>query len=139
MHKKEVKHAQSEHHHATSTNATSHTGHHLEERLIDNLVQLQKVHTDLADKFDKLSKQISDLVGLFELSARAFAKQVNIPGAEKDREFLDKIDKLLEQNKTIAKGLTLVEEKMRERLYGSPSPPAQRMQYAPDARPLPRI
>ena len=139
MHKKEAKHTQSEHHHAASANAISHTSHQLEERLIDNLVQLQRVHTDLADKFDKLSKQIADLVGLFELSARAFAKQVNIPGAEKDREFLDKIDKLLEQNKTIAKGLTLVEEKMRERLYGSPSPPVQRMQYTPDARPLPRI
>ncbi|MEK6896217.1 MAG: hypothetical protein AABX12_02030 [Nanoarchaeota archaeon] len=136
MHKKEDKHE----HHAAHTQHTPQTSHQLEERLIDNLVQLQRVHTDLADKFDKLSKQIADLVGLFELSARAFAKQVNIPGAEKDREFLDKIDKLLEQNKTIAKGLTLVEEKMRERLYGTPTHAlGSRPQYAPDARPLPRI
>jgi len=136
MHKKESKHE----HNAAHTQHAPQAGHQLEERLIDNLVQLQRVHTDLADKFDKLSKQIADLVGLFEISARAFAKQVNIPGAEKDREFLDKIDKLLEQNKTIAKGLTLVEEKMRERLYGTPTrTPGSRPQYAPDARPLPRI
>lgn len=138
MHKKEAKHTRSVHH-------TTHTQspHQLEERLIDNLVQLQKVHTDLADKFHALSKQIESLVGLFELSARAFAKQVNVPGAEKDREFLDKIDRLLDQNKTIAKGLTLMEEKMRERLYGaqpqaSPSP-FSRPQPTMDARPLPRI
>lgn len=138
MHKKEAKRVPSTHHvaHAQSP-------HQLEERLIDNLVQLQKVHTDLADKFHALSKQIEGLVGLFELSARAFAKQVNVPGAEKDREFLDKIDRLLDQNKTIAKGLTLMEEKMRERLYGtqpqgSPSP-FSRPQPMMDARPLPRI
>lgn len=138
MHKKEAKHAHSVHH-ATSSSSPR----QLEERLIDNLVQLQKVHTDLADKFHALSKQIESLVGLFELSARAFAKQVNVPGAEKDREFLDKIDRLLDQNKTIAKGLTLMEEKMRERLYGtqpqaSPSP-FSRPAPVVDARPLPRI
>jgi len=39
--------------------------------------------------------------------------------ASKDHEFLQKIDKLLEQNKVLAKGLTLMEQKLRERMYGS--------------------
>src|SRR3989344_14129 len=108
----------------------------LEDTILHNLIELQKVHTSLAEKFDSLSKQINSLLNLFELSARAFAKQAPMQAIEKDREFLDKIDKLLEQNKTIAKGLTLMEEKMRERIYGSPSssfpqqPPFQQPQFA---------
>ena len=66
------------------------------------------------------------------MSARSFAKQPQIQITEKDKEFLEKIDKLLEQNKTIAKGLTLMEQKMRERLYGpvypAEQPPQRRMQ-----------
>lgn len=120
----------------------------LEERIMQNLVGLQKVHTDLAEKFTKLSDQITQLLTLFEVSARAFAKQANIQGIEKDKEFLDKIDKLLDQNKVIAKGLTMMEGKMRERLYGQPEgtsnlpqgmqqPPTQRSPEVP--RPLPRF
>lgn len=96
-------------------------GGSLEEKIVHNLVELQKVHTDLAEKFTKLSNQISQLLTLFEMSAREFSKQINMPAIEKDKEFLDKIDKLLEQNKTIAKGLTMMEEKMREKIYGGPS------------------
>ncbi len=120
------------------------SGEALEERLIHNMVELQKVHTDLAEKFDKLSSQIGQLLTLFEVSARSFAKQSGIQGVEKDKEFLDKIDKLLDQNKLIAKGLTLMEDKMRERLYGQPSQSTQQMPPGPrppmDApRPLPRF
>ena len=32
--------------------------HTIEKKIIENLVELQKVHTDLADKFDKFSKQL---------------------------------------------------------------------------------
>ena len=37
----------------------------LEEKILENLVELQKVHTNLAEKFDKLSSNISNLLGLF--------------------------------------------------------------------------
>lgn len=124
--------------------SSKHEPRALEDKIVHNLVELQKVHADLAEKFEKLSSQMGQLLGLFELSARAFAKQTNLPGVEKDREFLDKIDKLLEQNKTIAKGLTLMEEKMRERILGqghptSPPPmqPPQRPFEVP--RPLPKF
>lgn len=129
MHKKE--------HHSTHTPPLHKqtTNQALEERIIHNLVELQKVHTDLSEKFSKLSNQIEQLLTLFEVSARAFAKQANIQGIEKDKEFLDKIDKLLDQNKLIAKGLTLMEGKMRERLYGQNEMPSSGMQQ-PTTRPL---
>jgi hypothetical protein len=90
----------------------------LDQKLIENLVELQKVHTAMAEKFDKLSGQIANLLSLFEIAAKSFATHPANQVAEKDKDFLDKIDKLLDQNKTIAKGLTLIEEKVRERMYG---------------------
>lgn len=90
---------------------------HIEEKLLENLVALQKVNIDMSEKFDKLAKEISSLLVLFELAAKNFSKHSTGKITEADKEFLDKIDKLLEQNKTIAKGLTLMEEQMRKRLY----------------------
>jgi len=90
----------------------------IERKLIENLVGLQKAETALIEKFDKLSDQISALLALFETAARSFAKQPEVKAGEKDKEFLSKIDRLLEQNKTIARGLTLMEEKVREKIYG---------------------
>ena len=113
----------------------------LQKKIIENLVELQKVHSNLAEKFDKLALQISSLLSLFEKAAHSFAQQPAEEGAEKDKEFLDKIDRLLDQNKTLAKGLTLLEEKMRERVYG-PSQPTrapEEMRKVPSTRPLPRI
>ncbi len=104
----------------------------LEDHLAHSLVELQKVNLNLAEKFEKLSHQIENLLALFELAARSFAKQPHMQTTEKDKEFLDKIDKLLEQNKVLAKGLTLMEEKMRERLYG---PSVRPPQMSPQTQP----
>jgi hypothetical protein len=90
----------------------------VEKVLIENMVSLQKVHADLAEKFDKLTNEISTLLKLFEMAARSFSKSGPVKASVKDTEFLNKIDKLLEQNKTIAKGLSLMEEKVRQRMYG---------------------
>ncbi|MEK6844130.1 MAG: hypothetical protein AABX83_01760 [Nanoarchaeota archaeon] len=89
----------------------------IEDKVVENMVKLQKIHTDLAEKFDKLAKEISSLLSLFELAAKSFSKSPTIKTTETDKEFLDKIDKLLEQNKTIAKGLTLMEEQIRKKPY----------------------
>src|SRR3989344_196224 len=81
-----------------------HEPHHresIEEQTLHSLVELQKVHLHLAEKFDKLTVQIENLLALFELAARNFAKQPSMQNTEKDKEFLDKIDKLLDQNKII--------------------------------------
>ena len=119
MPKKRVKKSATRKKSTTKNKTATKKPERLENKILQNLVELQKVHTNLANKFEQLSDQISELLALFEMSARSFAKQPHIQVAEKDKEFLDKIDKLLEQNKTIARGLTLMEGKMREKLYGS--------------------
>ena len=89
--------------------------------LIENFVNLQKALTNLAVKFENLSDNIAKLLNLFEISAKSFAEKTpSLRDVEKDKEFLDKLNTLMEQNKTIAKGLTLMEEKLRERVYGQP-------------------
>jgi len=106
--------------------------------LVENFVNLQKAMTNLAKKFDDLSTQISKLLQLFEISAKSFAEKLSAgtgTDIEKDKEFLEKLDRLLEQNKVIAKGLTLMEEKMRERLYGHSIPRPRFSQHLPQRMP----
>lgn len=80
----------------------------VEHVLIENFVSLQKVMTNLAVKFDSLSSQISKLLELFEISAKTLAEKGEIGG---DKKVAEKLDNLLEQNKIIAKGITLLHEK----------------------------
>lgn len=104
-----------------SKSSTKKVDREIEHAILQNLVELQKVQTGMSEKFSHLAKEISSLLALFEVTARNFAK--NIPENDqftKDKEFLDKIDKLLDQNKTLAKGLTIMEERLRERLYSAP-------------------
>ena len=89
--------------------------------LLENSLALQKVVTNLAVKIDTLSNNMTKLLLLFEMSAKSFMSTPGgpmIPDVEKDKEFLNKLNMLIDQNKTIAKGLTLMEEKIRERVYG---------------------
>lgn len=122
----------------------------LHNKLIDNMVQLQLVQTKLAERLDKLSNQISDLLALFEKAARSFPDNPSIQhhSAEKDKakdkEFIDKINTLLEQNKTIAKGLTLMEERVRENVQENESPEESQGQEQEEnipaaPRPLPKF
>ncbi len=87
----------------------------LEEKMIENMNSLQKVQVQIAEKFDKLTNQLSDLLSLFESAAQTFAQDPLHQITDKDREFLEKVNQLIEQNKTIAKALTLMEEKLREK------------------------
>jgi len=84
----------------------------IEKTLIENFVSLQKVMVNLSIKFDNLTDQISKLLNLFEISAKTLAqKEFDTEGnKEKNKKIIEKIDKLLEQNKTIARGLTLIHE-----------------------------
>ncbi|MDP2925402.1 MAG: hypothetical protein Q8N99_03455 [Nanoarchaeota archaeon] len=97
----------------------------LEQALIDNFVNLQKVLTNLAIKFDELSNNISKLLQLFEISAKTFAEkysEATVNPEEVDKEFIKKLDSLLEQNKVISKGIMLMEERIRERNPSIQSP-----------------
>jgi hypothetical protein len=108
--------------------------------LIDNFVNLQKVLTDLTLKFDSLSTNISRLLQILEMSAKSFAKKQE-DGMPEDKDILKKLDTLLDQNKTVAKGLTLIEEKIRHKVYGDlPKESSDTQNFnAPRPRPLPRI
>ena len=101
--------------------------------LIQNSINLQKVVADLSVKFEKLSTQIAELLKLFEKSAKEFAEKQGL--SEKDKEFLSKIDKLMEQNKTIAQGLTLMERRIKEK----PFEEEEKEREIPIPKPLPEI
>lgn len=81
--------------------------------LIENFVSLQKVLTSLSSKFDDMTKKLSEVLDLFEESAKAFVKK-DIPKEQSSmvwqKEITDKIDSLFEQNKILARGLTLIHE-----------------------------
>jgi hypothetical protein len=84
--------------------------------LVENFAGLQKAMTNLAIKFESLSSQISNLLEVFELSAKNFVNST--PGAlnpDENKDIIIKIDSLLEQNKTLAKGLVTLEEKLRQK------------------------
>ncbi len=83
----------------------------VEKALIDNFVGLQKVMVNLSAKFDKLSDEMSKLLNLFEISAKAMAKKEF--QSEKDpaiKKIHDKLDNLSKQAGLIGKGLALIHE-----------------------------
>ena len=103
-----------------------------EQILIDNFVSLQKVMTNLAFKFDSLSTQLSKLLELFEISAKALAeKDFQMSKNKEDKKIIEKLDSLSEQNKIIARGLTMMHDKIPP--SGEISPPERAI---PPARPM---
>ena len=85
----------------------------VERILIENFVSLQKVMTNLSVRFDELSNQISKLLELFEISANALAKKdINFTKPMDEKKIMDKLESIVDQNKTIARGLTLMHERV---------------------------
>ncbi len=83
----------------------------MNEILIENFISLQKVMTNFAVKFEGLSTQISKLLELFEISAKALAeKDYSLGENKEDKKVVEKLDSLLQQNKIIAKGIALLHE-----------------------------
>lgn len=73
--------------------------------LIENFVGIQKTFLDLNEKLGSLTTHIEELLRLFEISAKNIAEKPEL-GFEK--EFTDKLNLLLEQNKLLARGITLI-------------------------------
>lgn len=98
--------------HGLSTKKTnSRYSSNTDKALIENFILLQKVMTNLSLKFDNLSSQISKLLELFEITAKTIAKREYEPEENKNnQELIKKLDNLAEQNKTIARGLTLMHD-----------------------------
>ncbi len=106
------------------------TAREREELLIENFVGLQHAMTNMSIKFGSLADNIEQLLRIFEEAAKGFASGER--GGDKD--MLKKIDSLLDQNKTIAKGLVLMEGKLRGRVE---EPVTDTSRVRP--RPLPSI
>lgn len=83
----------------------------IKEDILQNFVDLQDVLSNLALKIDDLTQQVSKLLRLFEESAKSF--QEASPEPSRDREFHSSIKTLLDQNKIIAKGISIIEERLR--------------------------
>ena len=91
------------------TRTTSQTD--VEKTLVNNFIALQKVMTNLALKFDDLSNQLSKLLDLFQISAKALAeKDFEVLSKKEHEDILKRLDNMSEQNKVLAKGLTLLHE-----------------------------
>lgn len=83
----------------------------VEKALIENFIGLQKVMVNLSAKFDALSSQISGLLQLFEISARALArKEISSQENLDAKKVMEKIDRLSAQAGLIGKGLALIHE-----------------------------
>jgi len=106
--------------------------------LIENFVSLQKVLTSLSYKFDDMAKKLSEVLDLFEESAKAFVKK-DVPKEQSaavwQKEITDKIDNLFEQNKILARGLTLIHEEATKVEVASTSPSIMTSMPVPPAPP----
>jgi len=101
----------------------------IEQALLENFVTLQKVLTKFSLKFEKISKDLDELLGLFKESAQSFEEKYP-GGMDKDHEELSsRLDTLIDQNKKIQNTLSMIEGRTRKQ------PPTN----APPTRPLPRI
>lgn len=83
----------------------------LAKQLIQTGVKVQSKSIDLMSSMDKLTKRIDKLVGLFEEASKHITEAETTE--ERINELTTKLESLLEQNKSIAKGLILLEKYVR--------------------------
>jgi hypothetical protein len=97
--------------------------------LLENFVLLQKALSDLAISFKALEQRMQRFLELVEKASQIEAKEIGIKevreiASESETKetkevpsgLAEKIEELLEQNKAIAEGMTLLEKILRERL-----------------------
>lgn len=90
----------------------------LTETLIENNILLQRKLIDVVEAINKLVHQNEEMLGIFkEASKHVNDIEVKDEGL---RPLIKKLDELLEQNRTIARGLLLLEKYTRERAQPSP-------------------
>jgi len=82
-----------------------------EELLIENFVGLQKAMINLSVKFENLSDNISKLLNVFELSAKDIVANKGRQSPEIDREIMNRINMLLDQNKNLMNSVRNLESK----------------------------
>lgn len=93
-------------------------------QLAENNLALQEKTAELIISVKELTKKIDDMVKIFEEAAKHIKEGT-------DRPLMEKLQNLLEQNKTIAKGLIMLEKYVREKSAMGGTQPFQ-------PKPLPR-
>lgn len=102
---------------------TSQSGHssHKHDDLVSSLIQhdisLQKKTVELITSFNSLSERIDKFLNVFEKAAS------RIERGEIEEPLAKKLEALIDQNKTIARGLLLLERYVREKTTVGFSPP----------------
>jgi hypothetical protein len=86
----------------------------IEKMLVENFISLQKVMVNLSVKFGDLSGDIKKLLETFDIAAKALSEKemVGINPKEESESILNKLSGLEDQNKILARGLTLMHEKV---------------------------
>lgn len=112
----------------------------MDRMVMENFVSLQKVLTNLSIKLDDLTTQVSKLLEVFEISAKSLAEK-DFDVERDNKELLEKIETLIDQNKTLARGVSLVHERIPREL---PQPqmftqPQQFTQSPPSIPAMPSI
>ncbi len=88
------------------------------EEFAQHVVDILDVLSHLAVKIDDLSNNIIKLLKLFEESAKSL--QEKRPEMPQEKEMPGVVKTLLDQNKIIAKSLSLIEERTRQAPYQPP-------------------
>lgn len=84
--------------------------------LIQSNISLEKVSVELLDNMSKLGERIDRMFGLFEEAAKKIEE-----GEILQQPLAKQLQDLIEQNRTIARGLLVLERYIRERSAGIPS------------------
>jgi len=88
--------------------------------LIQNSISLQKAMAALAVNLDRFSRDIGKLLDFLSESAKTFESEEKergaVAGAAISGDLVRKLDMLIDQNKTIAKGLVLLENYLKEKI-----------------------
>jgi hypothetical protein len=96
-----------------------------EELLIENFVGLQRAMINLSMKFENLSDNISKLLNVFEISARDYMINKGRQTPEVDRDLLNRINMLVDQNKNIMGSIRALDEKTKKQEAPKMQAPAQ--------------
>jgi len=105
----------------------------VEKALTDNFIAIQRVMVNLSSKFETLSSQISKLLELFEISAKALARKDFDKEENKGmKDISDKLDEIAQKTGLIGRGITLMHE------VKSPNLPREMPREIPEMRPRPQ-
>ena len=121
--------------------------------LIENNLLLQKKLLSLTESIDELNKKTGRLLHLIEIASEEFTKGdegegVGRLGAQSrglrtgsagQDDLIGKLDGLIQQNRTIARGLLLLEKYVREKTGGRDGAQGREREEREEVRPLPEF